>query len=352
MPQLNFHALVAPQLSTESDMDYEFNLHVNGSETFSIHDRALNATGPVYVQDNATLDVRNATLILTRPFGSPTNDVLIATDKAHVLIEDSTIIINNNGHDPEHGDYVTFSEYNQAEMNITRSKFQGYSYMDQVRIFAYDTSVVNVKDSNLTEQLTYYPSEPGEVSVYGSTNASLHILNSTLWVLGLNDNSTASIRNSDLKEIFTGESSHRNSTIDNMSLTLIDSRVISGVMGYSGFCRFFIQNSDIFWLVIGPNSSAYVENTSGNELNVDANSEVVLVHSSWNRLQTHGNGRILIGDWFFGLRFPGIACVPYTWVSPLQILIITVTIAVVVASVYVSVIRTRRHRTKASPPPT
>jgi hypothetical protein len=350
MPQPISHAPVAiQQLSSESDMDNEFHLHVNGSETYSIHDRTLNATGPVYIEDSATLDVRNATLILTRPFGSPTNDVLIATDSANILIENSTIIINNNGHDPEHGDYVTFSEYNQAEINITRSTFQGYSDMDQVRIFAYDASAVNIKDSNLTEQLTYYNNKPGEVSVIGWANASLHILNSTLWALGLRDNSTASIRNGNLKEIFTGESSHRNSKIDNMSLNLIDSKVISGVMGDSGFCMYFIQNSDIMWLAIGPNSSAYVENTSGNQLGVDANSEALLVRSSWNHIDTYKNGRILVGDWFFGLRFPGIAGVPYTWVSPLQILIIATAIVVAITLVYVGMRRKRRHSDKADP---
>jgi hypothetical protein len=134
-----------------------------------------------------------------------------------------------------------------------------------------------------------------------------------------------------------------------MSLTLVDSTVISDVMGYSGFCRYFIQNSDVMWLVIGPNSSAYIENTSGNELGVDANSEALLMHSSWNRLETHGNGRILIGDWFFGLRFPGIAGVPYTWVSPLQILIIATAIVVATTLVYVGMRRKRRHSDKAAP---
>jgi hypothetical protein len=349
MSQPNFIMLVAAQpLVSESPGDYEPDLYINGSETFSVHDRIFNATGTVNVQDNATLEMRNATLILTRPLGSPTNDVLIATDRAHVLIEDSTLIINNNGHDPEHGDYVTFSEYNQAEMNITRSTFQGRWQMDQVRIRAFDASVINIKDSNLTEQLTDI-SEPGEVAVYGSANASLHILNSTLSALGLKEYSTASVRNCDLNYVFAGETSHRDNAFDNMSLSLMDSRVISSVMGYSGFCRFFIQNSAIHWLVIGPNSSAYIENTSGNQLDVEANSEALLVHSSWNHINSHGSGRILVGDWFFGLPFPGIAGVPYTWVSSLETFIIAVAIVGVVTSVYVGVRRTRRHSDRVGP---
>jgi len=351
-PQPISYAPIGPQqLPTESDIDNELNLHVNGSETYSIHNRTLNATGPVYIEDNATLNVRNATLILTRPFGSPTNDVLIATDKTHILIEDSNIVINNNGHDPEHGEYVTFSEYNQAEVNITRSTFQEDDLMDRVLINAYNKSTTNVEDSVLTEPLK--PStELGKVSIIVRANASLNVLNSTLWSLALRDNSTTSVRNSNLYEIGTGYYTHRNSTTDNMSLSLIDSTVISDVYGYSGFCNYFIQNSDIMWLAIGPNSSAYVENTSGNQLGVDANSEALLVRSSWNHIDTYKNGRILVGDWFFGLRFPGIAGVPYTWVTPLQILITIAAIAAVAASIYVTVIRPRRHRTKPSPPPT
>ena len=350
MPQPISHASVAvQQLSSESDMDNEFDLHVNGSETYSIHDRTLNATGPVHVQDDATLDVRNATLILTRPFGSSTNDVLIATDKAHILIEDSNIIINNNGHDPEHGEYVTFSEYNQAEVNITRSTFQEDQLMDRVLINAYNKSTINVEDSVLTEQLK--PStELGKVSVSLRANASLNVLNSTLWSLALRDNSTTSVRNSNLYEIGTGHYTHRNITIDNISLSLTDSKITSNVMGSSGFCKYFIRNLDVMSLFIGPNSSAYIENTSGNQLGVDANSEALLVRSSWNHIDTYKNGRILVGDWFFGLRFPGIAGVPYTWVTPLQTAIVMVTLTAVAASIYVTVIRPRRQRTKASPP--
>jgi hypothetical protein len=300
-------------------------LYINGDEVFQIHDCEFNLTGTIFVKDDSTLDVQNVTLNLIRPQGSNTTDVLTATDRSHVLITNSTIVLGN--YDYDHAEWVSFTGYDQTEINITESTFKGSRFIANT----YDISTINIENSNMTTDYS-------EIATFGSS--SLHIENSTIPTLVANNNSIEYVKNSLLSNVVTcfGQG--------HTTVNITDSWVDWVASWDKGSCRYTIRNSTIFWFEVGPNSSAYITDSSGNQLNVDENATAVLVGSSWNHIIPEGTGVVLVGNWFFGLSFPGIVGVPYTWVLPLEIVIIVLMIIGIGALIF-EMQRVRMKKKKA-----
>jgi hypothetical protein len=311
------------------------NLYVNGSQTYSIHDREFSVTGTIFVQDQATLDVENATLDLTLPTPSNTSDVLRATDTAQIYITNSTINLRNLGSD----NAVTFSCYDQSGIDITGSSFEGQSFYAQ----AYNDSTLNIENINISATVL-----PCWTATYG--NSSLNMRNSFISGADAYDSSRVYVNNSTLENLDAGFDQGQT------TVTIEDSTIwdVSLLSPGKGSCQYAIKNSEIgSYYGIGPNSTAHVTGSSiGSQLITYGNSSVTLEDSTvnwvetynsstvtltrctWNRITTYGSSKVLVGNWFFGTSFPLVASVPYTWVVPIEIIFIVAVIIVFGASAF------------------
>jgi hypothetical protein len=288
-----------------SATSHEGNIYVNDSETLSINDCEFNETGTIYVQEDGTLEIQNANVTLILPFGISASDVLIVKDNGSVLIANSTISLVN--HDFQYEDYLTLSSYNQSRITFASSTI---NLTTQVGIEAYDFSRINVENTKLIHKGQDY--WYGELLANG--NSSLDLENSTAYSLTLYDSSQASVTNSILNWLQTGI------VLGKTAVNVSDSNIDTVASWGKGSCKYFVENSFVNWLEIGPGSAAYVGYTSGNQLNTDANSTTMLEACNFNNV--FADGVVLVANWFFGLSLPWIPGVPFTWVLPIEIFVV------------------------------
>lgn len=297
--------ILTAHLSSPPEIIYNGSLYINGSQIYQIHNCLFNLTGTIFVQDNSTLDVENTTLTLAyhNPnVESPHIEFLFALNESHVYIKNSTIIMQAE-------DWGAAYALDDAQIQVLNCNFLGWS---RSWLEADNNSRINFENSKMLV--------PGS-GLYASGSSFIGIRNSTLFDFDLTDNSTASVNNSRINE-YLQACVDPGKTILNITGSFVDT-----VMNWGeGSCKYDIRNSTIDWLQIGPNSSAQVVGTSGNQLNVDDSSMVTLIDSSWNQIYPRGNSLVLIKEWFFGLSIPWMFGVPFNWVSPLEFLFVLETL--------------------------
>ena len=284
---------------------YEGNLYINSSQIYQIHNCLFNLTGTIFVQDNSTLDIENTilTLMYRNPSASnPNFDFLFATNESHVCIKNTTIIIQAE-------DWGAMYALDNAFVQVLNCNFFGWSRSwletDNYSRIDFENSEMLVAGSGL----------------YASGSSSIWIKNSTLFDFDLTDNSTGTVDNSRISE-YLQACVNPGKTVLNIINSFVDT-----VMNWGeGSCKYDIRNSTINWLQIGPNSSATLVGTSGNQLNIDDKSVATLIDCSWNQIYPRGNSLVLIKNWFFGLSIPWVFSVPFDWVSPLEFLFVLETL--------------------------
>jgi len=321
----------------------ESNLYISGSEIYRIQDSVFNLNGTIFVQNDSTLDVENATLNLILADGA--YDVITATDSAHIYITNSTLNLTN----PDLG-RVGFSCFDQSEMDINESTIEGTGFSAN----AFNTSTCNIEDINTTMLKGIY----NDQGVGTSASSSLYMKNLNVSFSGLSGDSSQYLVNSYEGELITGyDPGH-------VTLNMTNSTVEDSIYGGMGSCQYSIRDSTLGGnFIIGPNSKAYISRSTavdlwvggspselfepeGNStltlvdssvdvLYVDGNSTVILTGCSWNLIAHEGKPVILVGNWFFGASMPGIAGVPYTWVFPIETLFIAAVIVAISASIIV-----------------
>jgi len=308
---MSFSTSVASQYQ---NITYEGDLLVSNNETFSIQDSEFCMIGNITVQDTSTLIIQNSKFTLHSPS-------IVLQHQAKLIITNATVISRN-----PYNYWGGIVVHDDSEANISYSTFQEWWEFQ-----ASDNSKIHVNNSTITSGDYYHPSGIG---THGTS--SVVIENSTIDGVFIWNNSTASIKNSNVGLVRAGG-------MTNVNIT--DSE-IGAIEAYDGGWEefaptFIIQDSTVTWRAnfLG-NSSSRFTSSSVAEVIARGNANILLIDSYAGSIETHDDATVSVG-WHLPLF--GLVTMHYTWVPIVQ-MIIVIAIIVVIITVLVFLYRKRARQ--------
>lgn len=301
---------------------HEGDILVNGSQKLTIKNCKFVQYGKITVENNATLDIENATLYIKNP-SDPFRYGLTVTDQSSLLLTNATLILAH-GREPYIYEQTILIEKNATavvlDSNITspfrnawmvarynsKISVQNSSFDNSTGLGSFDNSTGYIQDSTLTYQLN------------AARNSELVVEDSDINNIHGTDVCEIQIKNCVIysySEIYWGT-----------NLLVYNSSIFSIFTVYDATARF--EGSSIDKLIVNDCGSARLICCSTSKTRVMNNSTVWLINSDGGVISTLDESEVFVG---YDLPLFGVVTFPYTWVPVLQaFLIILVTIIVIV----------------------
>ena len=240
----------------------EGDINVSGHDTLLMLDQEYNLTTRINAEDDAVIVVRNAKLTLSPSDGTGISFVL--KGQSHLLVNNSTINFTS----------LTFGDcqivlQDEAEANLTTTTLAGWGY-----VTGRDASAVYVENSNISGGVGLH--SPG-VAAFGKS--TVKVTDSSVDGVYVWDNSTASIRRSDVGIVRTAYAESGKTVINIMDSTLntVETFLYSGIP--AGTAVINITNSTVAVVSATGNTTVWLLESSINQINLDGEARVIL---GWN----------------------------------------------------------------------
>jgi len=298
------------------------------SGTYAMENMELNFTGKMTVTNDATLKVRNTTLVLTTRGETFYREAIVLRDKSRFIAENATIIFKSVNAIED--SYITVGD--EALVNITDSELNGLAF-----IIGEQNSRTYINRSTLRN-----PSPTGTLDYFGVSardNSTARIQNSKLDVAGAGDNASAYILNSDLMAggIFGGDGNSlieiRNSIVgtvqwlrDNCTLRISNSTI--EVIGFEGSVLHVEDSGITLVLRVYGDSTALLKSTSVKYVQAYDRSQVWLINSAAKDIRTLDEGKVYVG---WQLPLFGTISFPHTWLPILLVLAFLLALSLIIA---------------------
>jgi len=301
-----FRNEVSNNANASTSMEQQQNIVVEGdivveSGTYLIENTCFNLTGKITASNDATIMIRNATLLLTTREQTILRDGIVLADRSKLVVENATIVLGSPNELEQ--SYVTVGD--EAMANITDSELYGHAYIrgrQNSRIYI-NRSILNGYDP------FYFPHDVS-FSVITQDNSTARIQDSKLDDTYAKGSSSVYISNSIIQE--------RLSVGENCSIEIEDSllrRVVSGGSGPETYSISVRDSTIVSFLEVFGNSTVWLTNVSAKEVTACGNCTVWLINSYAEMISTYDQGNVYIG---WQLPLFGIIAFPHNWLPILQ----------------------------------
>jgi hypothetical protein len=311
--------------------------------TYLVENISLNVTGEIIARNEATVMIRNATLFVTTQDQTYYRDAIVLMNRSKLIVENATIFLKSTN--IIESSYITVAD--EATANITNSKLHGIAF-----IIGRQNSRTYVNRSILKGPS---PIDLRIFSVVTNDNSTATIQDSELDAARAGDNSSVSVFNSVIETRGVSASGNglieiENSKIgtaqflwDNSTLRILNST--ADVISFSGSVL-YVANSRIRWDVLAyRNSTTWLMSTSVRRVQAYAQSQIWLINSWTEEVNTFDEGKVFVG---WQLPVFGVVAVPHNWLPILQGIAFLAALIAVIAMLVVLNRRWKRRQEQKS----
>lgn len=319
--------VISGKVDARTSTSLHQNLVVEGdivvkSGTYLIENTTLNLTGRITASNDATILIRNATLLLTTLGETVFQDGIVLADRSRLIVQNASIILKSANIPAE--PHITVGD--EATVNITDSELLSRNAFVISRQNA--RTYINCSEMGSTV-------DPGYFGVRTEGNSSAKIQESELHSVVASESSSVFVSDSIIERVFADE---------NGLIEIENSRVKAGVT-FVHNSQLRVLNSTIDHISTYGNSTALLTDVSTTRVEVRDSSAVWLIDSNAEEIDVSEQGKVYVG---WQLPLLGIIAIPRSWLPILQGIAILAAIVLIIALVVFLNRRWKRRRLQKS----